>query len=736
MDERKVVIWSIIGIIVFGTVIAVLAMKMMTGVNRDVETGDGELVFVSKTEYIAGDEGQVIVELRNLSNSVPNMTCQASVYYPNKQPFILNQNMTPGIPRVDLSTMRNSSVGLQICAPLDARLTDLANGNNATSVGSPTSSATGGLFDGYYVLDGVNDRITFPAGLNPSSSFAVMYDIKTNKSGYHVGNLNASFGPTIGWALGYTGNTWITRFGIGNGFDFVASSGVAPNVTDNSWHRIVASWDSTTNYIVIYQDGNQVANFSVGAIPGWASINCVSGVGCNPTGIGFGRNDTTWVQTNGVSSFMLLNRVITAQEVTNLWNQGYGSTCENITAGVVSGPAIGTQWINFTIPSTEGTYEYQASCVVTARNRTYTRSNSFHVSSQFRRLTEDLSTLVTIVDEGMGTQQYPNTVTERWKIRGHLLNITGASCWVENGDAGMSAAVSQTLWLPSTWPGCISYFTTNIGGQGFIYANGGYPINVGLDPPINANTSFTTMNPDVNMYVSRLIVSGGAGGSISQAVFNLKIVDMANGEMIFNQNGSAQSAGFQYFMQSWAYGAQYPSALTFKRAHTYNWTWTWLTCPGSCGYALRSVSTYDNMSGSNIYGLDVTSGNGNGTIPWIALYGTAGYGPLVNVTIDAASESLTASWDPILRYSVFNGQYFSDATYNLGDGYPVCNFTLVHTGPINMTNTTYTFKTEHSYATVCNVTYAINGTYYLKRLQSEAFITNAMKPINIRITSD
>jgi len=52
--------------------------------------------------------------------------------------------------------------------------------------------------------------------------------------------------------------------------------------------------------------------------------------------------------------------------------------------------AFGTHFLNFTIPSIEGVYEYQTKCDVGAALN-ITRSKAFHVSSGFREIKEEIN---------------------------------------------------------------------------------------------------------------------------------------------------------------------------------------------------------------------------------------------------------------------------------------------------------------------------------------------------------
>jgi hypothetical protein len=89
-------IWGFIVIVVLSIVAAGLViLSNQDKPSLDVYYGDNvSIMMVSGTEYLFGDEGQVIVDLRNKDFEPIAAVCQVSVLYPDKSYFIDHESMT------------------------------------------------------------------------------------------------------------------------------------------------------------------------------------------------------------------------------------------------------------------------------------------------------------------------------------------------------------------------------------------------------------------------------------------------------------------------------------------------------------------------------------------------------------------------------------------------------------------------------------------------------------------
>jgi hypothetical protein len=105
-------------------------------------------------------------------------------------------------------------------------------------------------------------------------------------------------------------------------------------------------------------------------------------------------------------------------------------------------------YTNFTVPSTEGTYEYQSKCVV--GDKTYVSTNSFHVSSSFRLLNESLSQipLVNYVEQGVKETRLDRWNINSWRVEGPG-NLSAISCYVKEPALFQTQTIHPTRDLAS-----------------------------------------------------------------------------------------------------------------------------------------------------------------------------------------------------------------------------------------------------------------------------------------------
>ena len=79
---------TILAVVAVVVIVSMLVKAWATGEDATVE-------IISRTEYIPGDEGQVIGEVRYVISGEPaNATCYASAYYPDKTTLFFEQSMT------------------------------------------------------------------------------------------------------------------------------------------------------------------------------------------------------------------------------------------------------------------------------------------------------------------------------------------------------------------------------------------------------------------------------------------------------------------------------------------------------------------------------------------------------------------------------------------------------------------------------------------------------------------
>ena len=104
--------------------------------------------------------------------------------------------------------------------------------------------------------------------------------------------------------------------------------------------------------------------------------------------------------------------------------------------------STGTQYVNFTVPSVEGVYEYQSRCEY--NNRNYTTSKAFHVSSAFRRTQERLDLLPDVNWLNMGVEEtrLNEWAVNSWRLEGQGY-ITGVDCQIQEAPLFAEGQISN-----------------------------------------------------------------------------------------------------------------------------------------------------------------------------------------------------------------------------------------------------------------------------------------------------
>jgi hypothetical protein len=98
--------WVGMAFMAVGSIVAVIWLAS-SAVKEGIETPAPTIQFVSGTEYNLREQGQVIVEIRDIVGDPVQSNCTISVWYPDKSSFILNQP-------TNLSSSGNSYIEFQV----------------------------------------------------------------------------------------------------------------------------------------------------------------------------------------------------------------------------------------------------------------------------------------------------------------------------------------------------------------------------------------------------------------------------------------------------------------------------------------------------------------------------------------------------------------------------------------------------------------------------------------------
>ena len=95
MGDIPLWLWVVVGVMAVGSIAVAIwvgmAVKSGSVVGEMPVQGDAVLGIVSGTEYVIGDAGQVIAEVRAMNGSNLQSNCTISIWYPDKSSFLVAQ---------------------------------------------------------------------------------------------------------------------------------------------------------------------------------------------------------------------------------------------------------------------------------------------------------------------------------------------------------------------------------------------------------------------------------------------------------------------------------------------------------------------------------------------------------------------------------------------------------------------------------------------------------------------
>ena len=266
----------------------------------------------------------------------------------------------------------------------------------------------------------------------------------------------------------------------------------------------------------------------------------------------------------------------------------------------------GSKYINFTVPSTEGTYEYQAVC--SYNNKQYIQSSSFHVSSGYRLLQDSVLGRIQIIPQGVSEAKIGETAAESWMLETQrALNITAAYCSVYrllNNNRSFVAGIVDYYDFNNGIPATINYTNATTASYALIQDSGSPTVGIApgsvwnqsnklnFDTTITSSEAWATVPPpnatntnwEMSMDITGLFNVGGAstfhiallgvdrdgGGKFSRILTSPYSTTPLNGLIIIGLNDNILADG-----QGWLDGSSYVAGsgnLFVRRNTTVNGT--------------------------------------------------------------------------------------------------------------------------------------------------------------------
>lgn len=196
------------------------------------------------------------------------------------------------------------------------------NALDGVSIAHTDTMTVAGVINTALEFDGAVDygRVTDNPLLNfGTGDFAQSFWIKTSGTISNKRLLGKNTG-TLGWdtqILGTSGALWVFIMDA-SGSTAATLTSITVNLTDGNWHHIVLNWD---------RDGNVTPYADNVAFTG-VSIASRSGSISNANDFGIGVYSGNWSSskfTGSLDDIRLYNRLLTVQEIANLYNAGNGT---------------------------------------------------------------------------------------------------------------------------------------------------------------------------------------------------------------------------------------------------------------------------------------------------------------------------------------------------------------------------------------------------------------------------
>ena len=230
--------------------------------------------------------------------------------------------------------INHPTVGISIADPFNdsSAIATFNFDGNATALSGTTYSGTlagdnssgnfssGGKFGQFFNATGTNHLLTTSSNISPSAAHSVSFWYKSNNTGQNNKRLVTVKGPSSGLASGWNNYNNSLGFYTGSGN---SSSSTAASVTrvaeipdasvnNNVWHHLAYTINATNSW-TIYLDGSSYS----GAVSGEGrSFNSGSFLAVTTYDGGDGYNTI-----GGVDQLRIFNRVLTAAEVSALYNE-------------------------------------------------------------------------------------------------------------------------------------------------------------------------------------------------------------------------------------------------------------------------------------------------------------------------------------------------------------------------------------------------------------------------------
>ncbi len=479
--------------------------------------------------------------------------------------------------------------GLKGWYPFTGNANDLSPlGNNGTVNGAALTTDRNGNTNCAYSFDGVNDYIQLPlnaGGLQGVTQFTLSYWVNPSTTSNTPRTIFALWGPSVPQN---TPNGFYASIRDRPYLNYLAGLeiGNLSSISANNWFNVIIIYDGTqvtqTNRSKVYINGLLTTlDFSC--------TNCSSNTptqipanAANNTSFGARLINSVYAEfLNGkLDDIGFWNRVLTQQEITNLYNY-----CANTTATILpNGNTTFCQGGSVVLQASSGS-SYNWSNGATTQSITVTQGNTYTVTvTDGNGCTATASQVVTVNPNPSVSLSLP-TITNLGAaafnmngnpsggtytgagVSGNSFNPANAGLGLKsvsynytNGNGCSGSASSTTLVYDTTGVVCTSYdtVTTTVNDTVTTYLSVTDTLKIdvnltGINPPNNSNLLTVYPNPAKD----HLLINCGNYASMSG--YSIKITNTL-GQVVFNQPVNQQQ--FYIDLSTWGGAGTYIMYIT------------------------------------------------------------------------------------------------------------------------------------------------------------------------------
>lgn len=222
--------------------------------------------------------------------------------------------------------------------------------NDGTITGATVNQA--GKIGTAYSFDGSGDRVSMVSGVSGNFTATCWVKAISNSSEGRILTIRGSSGSSAGICI--ASNPAIGSNGINSLHEIIAwGSTGGTNIYDSTWHFLTLTWDGTTSKL--YLDGDSTPESTNSSSPSLSTQNYIGQ-----------HSSTTNTFVGTIDEVAIWSRVLSTDEITELYNSGSGITYPFLTYYSLTVNSVGLGTGNIVLNPSGGSYEEDTEVTITA----------------------------------------------------------------------------------------------------------------------------------------------------------------------------------------------------------------------------------------------------------------------------------------------------------------------------------------------------------------------------------